>query len=96
MSDDLSNIEHLIHAFYKVISGFASELRDWDRMRSLFIPGARLFPNSAVGNNSQPSAIDIDSYSQRLAAFLSQHDFFETGFIHQIEVFGNIASVISL
>ena len=93
--DDTSSIESVIHAFYAVISGFAGEKRDWGRMRSLFLPGASLVPSSAVSGASPPSAIDIEAYVQRLAGFLSQRDFFETGFVHRVEVYGNIASVIS-
>jgi hypothetical protein len=93
--NDTSSIESVIHTFYEVISGFVSEKRNWDRMRSLFAPGASLVPSSVVCGTSPPSAIDIEAYIQRLAGFLSQHDFFETSFTHHIEVYGNIASVIS-
>jgi hypothetical protein len=93
--NDTSSIESVIHAFYEVISGFASEKRNWEKMRSLFVPGASLVPSSVVCGTSLPSAIDIEAYIQRLAGFLSQYDFFETGLIHHIEVYGNIASVIS-
>jgi hypothetical protein len=93
--NDTSSIESVMHAFYEVISGFAGEKRNWDRVRSLFAPGASLVPSSVVCGTSPPSAFGIEAYVQRLAEFLSQHDFFETGFIHRIEVYGNIASVIS-
>ena len=93
--NDTSSIESVIHAFYEVISGLAGENRDWDRFRSLFSPGASLVPSSVVCSASLPSATSIESYVQRLVDFLSQHDFYETGFIHRIEVYGNIASVIS-
>lgn len=93
--NDTSSIESVIHTFYEVISGFANEKRNWDRMRSLLAPGASLIPSSVVCGTSSLSAIDIETYIQRLTGFLSQHDFFETGFTHRIEVYGNIASVIS-
>jgi hypothetical protein len=93
--NDTSSIESVIHVFYEVISGLASEQRNWDRMRSLFAPGACLLPSSVACGTSPPSAIDIETYVQRLSGFLSQHDFFEIGFINHIEVYGNIASVIS-
>jgi hypothetical protein len=91
---DTSSIESVLQSFYEVISGFASEKRDWDRMRSLFVPGASLIPSSIVCGTAPPSALDIEAYFQRLDRFLSQQDFFETGFIHHIERYGNIASVI--
>ena len=89
------SVEAIIHDFYDVISGLAGEERDWDRMRSMFIPGARLIPNSVVCSSSQLSAVGIDAYIEKLSAFLRQCDFFETGFICHVEVFGNIANVVS-
>ena len=41
---DVSSIDAIIAAVYDVISGPAGKKRDWDRMRSLFMPGARLIP----------------------------------------------------
>src|SRR5205823_6522022 len=41
---DVNSIDSIIAAVYDVISGPAGKKRDWDRMRSLFVPGARLIP----------------------------------------------------
>ncbi len=41
---DVGSIDAILSAVYDVISGPAGKKRDWDRMRSLFIPGARLIP----------------------------------------------------
>ncbi len=41
---DVESVDAIIAAVYDVISGPAGQERDWDRMRSLFIPGARLIP----------------------------------------------------
>src|ERR1051325_6661987 len=45
---DVDSIDHIIAAVYDVISGPAGQKREWDRMRSLFVPGARLMPPSPV------------------------------------------------
>ncbi len=45
---DVESIEAILHAVYDVISGDAGEPRDWDRMRSLFVPGARLIPTGSA------------------------------------------------
>lgn len=42
---DVESLDAVVAALYDVISGEAGEARDWDRMRSLFIPGARLIPS---------------------------------------------------
>lgn len=44
---DVASIDAIITAAYDVISGPAGQKRDWDRERSLFIPGARLIPTAA-------------------------------------------------
>jgi len=39
---DVASIDAILAALYDVISGPAGQTRNWDRMRSLFVPGARL------------------------------------------------------
>src|SRR5947207_5733286 len=49
---DVESIEAIIAAAYDSISGPAGKKRDWDRMRSLFISGARLVPTTVdAGRN---------------------------------------------
>ena len=40
--EDVSSPEAILAAVYSVISGPKGQTRDWDRMRSLFLPDARL------------------------------------------------------
>src|SRR4051794_731744 len=47
-ASDVASIDSIIAAVYDVISGPAGQKRDWERMRSLFVPGARLMPTSPV------------------------------------------------
>ena len=44
---DVASVDSIIAAVYDVISGPAGKKRDWDRMKSLFFPGARLIPTGA-------------------------------------------------
>ena len=41
---DVASPDAILAATYDVISGPAAQKRDWDRFRSLFVPGARLIP----------------------------------------------------
>ncbi len=41
---DVESVDAIIAAVYDVISGPVGEARDWDRFRSLFLPGANLVP----------------------------------------------------
>ena len=42
---DVASVDAIMASVYDVISGRAGEERDWDRMRSLFLPEARLIPS---------------------------------------------------
>ena len=45
---DVNSVDAIITALYSVISGPKGQPRDWDRMRSLFLPSARLIPARAA------------------------------------------------
>jgi hypothetical protein len=58
---DVESLDAIITAAYDVISGRAGQKRDWDRERSLFIPGARLIPTaSKPGGTSGATAGHLD------------------------------------
>ena len=52
---DVESIDAIIHAAYDAISGPAGKKRDWERERSLFLPGARLIPTAKKVTNDPPS-----------------------------------------
>lgn len=41
---DVKSPDAIVSAVYEAVSGSAGEERDWDRLRSLFLPEARLIP----------------------------------------------------
>src|SRR4051812_9929672 len=41
---DVASEDAIVAALYDAISGPAGQKRNWDRFRSLFVPGARLIP----------------------------------------------------
>ena len=41
---DVASIDAIMAALYDVISGPAGQARDWNRLRSLFVPTARMMP----------------------------------------------------
>ena len=58
---DVATADAIIKAVYDVISGPAGKERDWDRMKSLFIPGARLIATGrrqAGGYGSRVMTVD--------------------------------------
>ena len=52
---DVESIEAIVAAAYDSISGPTGRKRDWDRMRSLFIAGARLIPTAKTVTSDQAS-----------------------------------------
>ena len=43
-SKDVTSVDNIMAALYEVISGEATDVRDWDRFRFLFKPDAKLIP----------------------------------------------------
>lgn len=93
---DVNSIEAILAAVYDVISGPAGKKRDWDRMRSLFIPGARLIPTGprqAGGYGSR--VLSVEDYVVRGNEIFDKEGFFEKEVARRVETFGNIAHVFS-
>lgn len=107
-ASDVVSIDSIIAAVYDVISGPAGQKRDWERMRSLFVPGARLMPTSPVRPaGTAPDAplkgdeplstrvLDVDGYITRGGPYLEEHGFFERESARRVETYGHIAHVWS-
>ncbi|MEY2578788.1 MAG: hypothetical protein QOI49_1612, partial [Verrucomicrobiota bacterium] len=96
---DVSSIDAIIKASYAVISGLAGKKRDWERERSLFLPGARLIPTATVpGRNDvdlAPLILDVEAYIQRVEPLFADKGFYETEVARRTEQFGQIAHVWS-
>jgi hypothetical protein len=91
---DVDSIDHIIAALYDVISGPAGT-RDWDRMRSLFIPEARLIPTGKRDGGVFYRALNVEEYVTRAGANFQQSGFYESEVSRLAEQFGNIAHVFS-
>src|SRR3954466_15748928 len=95
-ADDVKSIDAIVAAVYDVISGPAGQKRDWDRMRSLFVPGARLIPSVPTqAGGATARVLDVEGYIQRSGAVLERDGFFEREIARRMETFGNIAHVFS-
>ena len=93
---DVASIDSIIAAVYNVISGPAGKKRDWDRMRSLFVPGARLIPTGprqAGGYGSR--VLTVDEYIERASGLFEKEGFYETEAARVTEQFGQIAHAFS-
>ena len=95
--EDVKSVDAILTALYDVISGPKGKARDWDRMRSLFIPDARLIPSRIDKDTQHVDAIvlSIDGYIARSSATMTTNGFFERSIHNQVEQFGNISHVWS-
>jgi hypothetical protein len=96
---DVASIDAIINAVYDGISGPAGEKRDWDRERSLYIPGARLIPTAmkagGQGIDLAPHVLDIEAFIARVEPFFEKEGFYEKEISRRTEQFGQIAHVWS-
>jgi hypothetical protein len=93
---DVESIDAIIAAVYDVISGPAGERRDWDRFRSLFVPGARLIPTGRAADGTvRHRVMTPDEYATTSGPVLEERGFFEAEIGRATERFGNIAHLFS-
>jgi hypothetical protein len=92
---DVTTMDSTIAALYDVISGPAGK-RNWDRFRSLFVPGARLIPTGPRQTGEVGARIlTVEDYVQRGSALFEKQGFFEREVARRTETFGNIAHLFS-
>lgn len=95
-AEDVESIDAILTALYDVISGPVGQARDWDRMRSLFVPGARLIPTGHLQDGSGGHRIlTVDDYVQGSGSALVEMGFREVEIGRVTERFGSIAHAFS-
>jgi hypothetical protein len=94
---DVNSVDAILNALYSVISGPKGQPRDWDRMKSLFLPSARLIPARAAKDSPHADAIflTIDDYIARSSGTMTTSGFFERSIRNEVQQFGNIVHVWS-
>jgi hypothetical protein len=95
--EDVQSVDAILAALYDVISGPKGKQRDWNRMRSLFIPDARLIPSRIDHDTQRADAIvlTIDGYIERSSGNMMANGFFEHSVHNVSEQFGNVVHVWS-
>jgi hypothetical protein len=94
---DVSSIDGIVAALYDVISGDAGVKRDWNRLRSLFHPGARMIPTgrNAASGKIAARMLTAEDYVERSGPLLERDGFHEQELVRKVDRFGNIAQVFS-
>src|SRR5262245_61042588 len=92
---DVATMDSIVAALYDVISGPAGP-RNWDRFRSLFVPGARLIPTGRRPSGEVGSRVlTPEEYIQRSAPLIEKNGFFEREISRRTARFGSITHVFS-
>jgi hypothetical protein len=84
---DVESIDAIVAAAYDGISGPAGKKRDWDRERSLYIPGARLIPLAAEAGVAGGEDVDLATGRVRSTGGLEPQILDVEGFIARVEPF---------
>ena len=90
-SADVASIDRAIRGVYEVISGPPGQKRDFDRMRSMFAPGATM---KAIGPKGVRGGT-VEDYIARNSAILEKEGFTERELGRRVEQWGNLATVWS-
>lgn len=98
-AEDVASVDSIVQALYDVISGPSGQLREWNRMRNLFLPNARmaLVSTPPAGSNTKPQVINlgVEDYIGRSGARMEKDGFFETE-IHRVHRrFDRLHSILS-
>ena len=94
--EDVASMDSIIKALYDVISGPAGQKRDWDRMRSLFVPDARM--GAAVKTRKgdiKYFGFSVDRYIQMDDQLMTEKGFFEHELHRHVDTFGDMSAVFS-
>ena len=93
---DVGSMDGIVAALYNVISGPAAQKRDWDRMRTLFIPESRMMATGkrADGTMSKRN-MSVEDYINSSGPILERDGFFEEEISRKVEQFGNIVHLFS-
>ena len=95
-AEDVGTLEATIRTLYNVISGPAGQPRDWDRFRSLFLPGARLIlAVSLPGEEPRVATLTVEDYVRRTRKIFEKEGFWESEKKRKTEAFGSIAHAFS-
>lgn len=101
-AEDVSSPEAAIAAAYEAVSREPGESRDWDRFRSLFLPGSLLVPN-AEQRGGEFSVLTVEEFIAWIDSWEAEapigspddHGFHE-GQIHSVtNRYGDVVQVLS-
>jgi hypothetical protein len=94
-TQDVGSVDAIIASMYALISGPPGE-RDWDRLRNLYLPGARLIPTGWRPNGEDGlRVLDIEQYIGTIRPHLLREGFFETEVARRVEAWSGLVHAFS-
>ncbi len=94
-SEDVTTLDGIIKAFYETISGPIGRPREWERDRTLYIPGVRFVSTNVKNGKPVIKVLDHQQYIDEANDVLVQKGFFEKEIHRIVKTFGNITHVFS-
>jgi len=93
--EDVATLDAIVTAMYESISGPKGD-RDWDRIRSLHLPGSHLIPTGVRANGEIGlRVLDIEGWIDGARPLFEENDFYEVEVSRHTDRFGNIAQAFS-
>ncbi|HBZ05958.1 MAG TPA: hypothetical protein DEP03_06065 [Massilia sp.] len=93
---DGASVDSTVNALYEVISGPAGAPRNWNRMRALFAPEAKLstiVPHA--GGGFALRTMTVEDYISRNMSVFTTSGFYEREIARSTETFGQLVHVFS-
>jgi hypothetical protein len=96
-SADVATLDGVMHALYDVISGDSGQARNWDRLRSLMAPGARLIPTfrRRDGSGYAIRPLTVEEYILAATPAIARTGFHEREVARRSETYGQIVHLFS-
>jgi hypothetical protein len=92
----VQTLDSTIETLYAVISGEKGEARDWELMKYLFHPDAKLIPSSKNEEGIYKARfMTVDDYINSSGNWLIENGFFEKEIHREVNTFGNITQAFS-
>lgn len=93
---DVETVNAIISSLYNVISGPAGEKRNWERMRTLFMPEAKMMatgkkPDGTMGKR----VMTVEDYISLAGPTLEKDGFFEKEISRKMEQYGSVVHLFS-
>ena len=93
---DVESVDAIMKALYEVISGPAGQARNWNRMRSLFLPEAKMIATGTTpAGEIVKRVMTVEDYITRNGPVLEKNGFFEQEIYRKQELYGRIAHCFS-